>query len=468
MKRAGIIMAVIVVIAAGAAYFVIARHSVWPSAAKEIPELFPVCDRCGTSDRKWGYIDPSGKLAIGFQFEEVKEFQQGLAAAKTGRKWGFIGEDGRFVINPQFDDAGTFAEGLAPISLGDKWGYVDKRGEYAINLQFDGAGSFSEGLAPVSEGHSWTFIDHKGESPKNLSVYHVVWRFTEGFARVENFNNTKCYITHDGNWAIKIPFRDAGNFSEGLAWFAVGDKYGYIHKNGKYAINPQFDDAQDFSEGLAAAKSGGKWGYIDKSGKIVINPQFDNAEGFSEGLAAVKIGDKWGYIDKSGKIVIDPQFYAGLFMAPGPFQRGLAKIYDHLYVNTKSEWIWPNAEKHNRDWAQLLPVFEADRAASGSGGDIVDGDWLFCVDDRVSRAVCFQTAKNSKAAILGQSIFQDKRAAEKAEELHFDAVIFQGSDGKVQFAMRPTVNGWVPVPGMPRPHFMHEATPSSSKASSRD
>ncbi len=67
----------------------------------------------------------------------------------------------------------------------------------------------------------------------------------------------------------------------------------------EYVIKPQFDYAYDFSEGLAYVKIGDRYGFINKEGRYVANPQFDSAGTFSEGLARVKTGDKWGYISKA-------------------------------------------------------------------------------------------------------------------------------------------------------------------------
>jgi hypothetical protein len=46
---------------------------------------------------------------------------------KTGR-WGYVDKTGKMVVGPQFDFAGGFFEGLALVRIGDdktgKWGYI--------------------------------------------------------------------------------------------------------------------------------------------------------------------------------------------------------------------------------------------------------------------------------------------------------------------------------------------------------
>ncbi|HIK33557.1 MAG TPA: WG repeat-containing protein [Oscillatoriales cyanobacterium M4454_W2019_049] len=76
----------------------------------------------------WGYIDPTGHLAIAHQFDDAKEFSEGLAAVKQGSKWGYIDRTGKLVIPYQFDDAGGFRNGLAVVWLHDRMHYIDRTG----------------------------------------------------------------------------------------------------------------------------------------------------------------------------------------------------------------------------------------------------------------------------------------------------------------------------------------------------
>src|SRR4051812_20525185 len=41
-------------------------------------------------DRKWGYIDTTGKLVIQYQFDQAWGFGDGLASVKIGERWGYI------------------------------------------------------------------------------------------------------------------------------------------------------------------------------------------------------------------------------------------------------------------------------------------------------------------------------------------------------------------------------------------
>jgi hypothetical protein len=74
-----------------------------------------------------------------------------------GQKAGFKDLTGKVVIPPQFDEARDFSEGLAPIRINRKWGYIDSKGKTVIPSKYYRARGFSEGLAAVNIGGKWDY-----------------------------------------------------------------------------------------------------------------------------------------------------------------------------------------------------------------------------------------------------------------------------------------------------------------------
>jgi hypothetical protein len=295
-----------------------------PVRSQSTPEI-PVKKRtCGglwpvEQNKKWGYIDQTGGLAIPFTFDSADIFSEGLAAAGMGGKTGYIDKTGKFVIPPQSYTGYPFSEGLAIVVLGPfgqkgerllyKYGYIDRSGNMVIKPR-------------------------EAESIKWLSYSYKALAFSEGLAGVEQKDKWG-YMDKAGRQVIPPRYDDVQPFSEGLAAVMLEGKYGYIDRTGKMVISPKFESADSFSEGLAVVQldsAGNKWGYIDKSGKLIIpGDEFVVARGFSEGLAAVQgKNDKYGFIDKTGKFVIAPQFFR-----VGDFAEGLAP------VNPVRDAAWP-------------------------------------------------------------------------------------------------------------------------------
>lgn len=241
---------------------------------------------------KYGYADKTGKVVVSPQFDEVRNFTNGMGMVKLNNKYGFVDRTGKLVIPLTFDDAQEFSEGLASVKVGNKWGYIDKTGKVVISPQYDDARHFSEGLGLVG-------LDSEPSTQNSSS--EVSAKTTRKYG----------YIDRTGKVVIPINLDNAFTFSEGLVQVRNNeqpgvegsDKYGYMDKTGRIVIQRQFGCADPFSEGMARVSINNKHGYIDKTGKFVIPPQFDSAASFSNGLAQVRLGDKTGYIDKTGKFV---------------------------------------------------------------------------------------------------------------------------------------------------------------------
>ncbi|MHC4489349.1 MAG: WG repeat-containing protein [Planctomycetota bacterium] len=51
-------------------------------------------------------------------------------------RWGYIDNSGKVVIAQQYDDARDFSEGLARVNISGKWGYIDRYGDIFIEATF--------------------------------------------------------------------------------------------------------------------------------------------------------------------------------------------------------------------------------------------------------------------------------------------------------------------------------------------
>ncbi|HEY9007522.1 MAG TPA: WG repeat-containing protein [Ohtaekwangia sp.] len=165
-----------------------------------------------TGDKKFGFINEQGTVAIPAQFESVGYFSGGLAWAKNmEKKVGYINPAGEWVIKPQFDVAKEFdaKSGMARVKTGDQWAYVSKTGNIVYVKDTNLWGDFSNGLA---------------QGRKNDKV---------------GFFNTK------GEWVIAPKFDATRDFKNGYAAARQGDKWGMIDTKGDWVIQPSFDGIKD-------------------------------------------------------------------------------------------------------------------------------------------------------------------------------------------------------------------------------
>jgi hypothetical protein len=141
----------------------------------------------------------------------------------------------QFVISPQYDDARQFSEGLALVRRGDRLGYIDRRGREVVALQYAFGESFSEGLAPVMPHGAtvWGYVDKTGKMVVEPR-FNRAKEFSEGLAAVE----------------VKVA---KGGRTEPL--------WGFIDRGGVWAVEPQYIGASRFSEGLANVRREDGWGF---------------------------------------------------------------------------------------------------------------------------------------------------------------------------------------------------------------
>ena len=312
-------------------------------------------------DAKWGFLDTTGKVSIDFQFDDVRSFSQGLAAAQKGSKWGYIDTNGKAVIDFQFDTAENFSEGAAFVTKPNERLCIDAKGKTLFTHQFDHCEPFSDGVAVVrmgkpdkgancGKGVTYGVIDKAGRTIV-APTYSFIYRFVNGVAVVCVGDELTRYgaIDTSGKHIVKPIYYMVSAFYDGAAIVVMGENvneaptaFGIVDTTGHFTMPLQQamrimpyvadDDAWRFSDGLTpfARPSGTTFGYLDASGRIVISPEQTEAGGtvrrFSEGLASAGYAfrnlssdydeamkqsaklNKFGYIDKSGMWAIEPQF----------------------------------------------------------------------------------------------------------------------------------------------------------------
>ena len=248
------------------------------------------------SNDLWGYIAPTGRIAIPFAYKvpEVGSFSEGFAFVGNY----FIDTDGKTAFDGKvFEQASLFSEGVVAIQTGGQGGFIDTGGKFVVPPSYEAAGDFSGGLAPVKKNGLWGFIDTQGRmliAPRFLRAA----AFLENRAMVE-IDGKVGYIDRSGRFSVQPRYDEGGAFGNSLApvrgplpW----NDWGYIDLSGRETIPRQFSGAGMFRGGLAPVATEARWGYITVRGNLVLDALYDNARPFSEGLAAVERDNRWGYI----------------------------------------------------------------------------------------------------------------------------------------------------------------------------
>ncbi len=161
--------------------------------------------RVKARDGEW-IIDSSGNFIAKqpVALEGIR-FSDGLIAIRRDRKLGFMDLDGNIAIEPKFDQGGEFSEELAAVQFEGRWIFIDKSGATKAQLPQDVI--FAE---PLSDG---------------LALATSAAQPDRKFG----------YVDKNGQWAVKPVWDDANPFHDGLAYVGIwrGGIVAYIDHRGK-------------------------------------------------------------------------------------------------------------------------------------------------------------------------------------------------------------------------------------------
>jgi hypothetical protein len=278
--------------------------------------------------------------------DQVKA-SKGLSIPGLEITWLELGADD--YINYYSTGPSQFAEGIFTLPISSRTVSFDTSGKIIASGYNSEVGRFSDGMALIRKqlplklenwkpgelvappGYQSGYIDNTGKEVIPLGKYNGLdAEFHEGFAVLGAYDEKKGFINKAGDIVIPQIYRNAGDFSEGLAPVQSSETklWGYIDNGGNTVIPMEYEAAKPFHDGVACVTKKGLVGYIDKTGNPAIEFRFRTKEGesldrnFYDGLAvAADDSGKYGYIDKTGNFVIPAKY-----LAAGPFLGDVAIV----------------------------------------------------------------------------------------------------------------------------------------------
>ena len=80
-------------------------------------------------NKKWGFIDTTGAVIAPMKYDEVENFNDGLARVRVSQKgWGLLNTSGQEIVKPMFEWIFDFQNGKAKVKAGGQFGYIDRNG----------------------------------------------------------------------------------------------------------------------------------------------------------------------------------------------------------------------------------------------------------------------------------------------------------------------------------------------------
>lgn len=235
---------------------------------------------------KFGY-KLNDKIIIESKFDKAYQFFEDLAIVGLNKKFGFIDKTGKEVIEIKYDLVRYFNEKICAVKFNGEWGFIDKTGKVIIPFKYDNANVFSEGMSLVTYidkdfKTTFTYVNKDGIELPNR--YRDARDFKDGLAVVD-------YKERVGNGLLE------------------GEGYGVIDYSGKYIVTPKYHYMDPFENGVAFVRMRNyeyaydMYGYIDKQGNEIIKPIYCYIEKINVGYI-VKKSASYGVLDTTGKEII--------------------------------------------------------------------------------------------------------------------------------------------------------------------
>lgn len=360
------------------------------------------------------YIGKDGEQLGTMKWSIGRSFSEGMAAvavtAGDALHWGFIDNTGALRIGLEYDSVGDFVNGMAWVSAGDKFGYVNKDGELVIPMQWAGAGDFSaDGYAVVKDEYYARIIDTTGGTI--LDTEYDSLTAIEGTDRYVAYDGlARGMIDRSGKVLIPLAYRYMGG-KNGLVYGTRYENALMVYNEFGDMITPVIINGEAISEEKAAAypdgtackklsfpvttgentlnmcmftdesgtilsinmidsmrgetftlaRSNGKTLLFNLDGNQIGNTEWDGTLFYSamnEHVIGMKKGDFYGFVDiKTGKTIQTPQYTDAKIYSDGVIGAMLGKnvIYLDSHARTLLPTITQKSKKDDiKDLQQLL------------------------------------------------------------------------------------------------------------------
>lgn len=267
-------------------------------------------------DRRYGFIDESGKCIIPLEYDYAFGFAEGLAhVSKDGRGY-YINKENEVVLELGTMLSSRFSDGYARVSEKGLYGYIDKSGRVVIPLIYKDAMDFSEGLAFVKEeiNGKMRCIDKE-----NNIIFEGEYKkcnpFKNGYAIVHKKNGKesspvlldrsgKEYVLPTG-YEMLVPQIDR----DGNLLLKKNDSF-FLYSIKHNSISRFFPDYEVFTDSETS-----KEGLKDRTGRILIEPMYDfvrlpDNDGFVHVGIWYESEEKFkeGFLSTTGDVLIPIEF----------------------------------------------------------------------------------------------------------------------------------------------------------------
>ena len=295
----------------------------------------------------FGFMDSEGIVQIPAEYDEVLNFQDGIAVVVKKGKSGLINKKNELILSFEFDQIEEFYNDLAIVSISDSLGVINRLGTLVFPLIYNDILFLNNSLIAAKNEKGYSIFNLNGERKielnfkeiKPLKEDYLIVQIGDSIGLLNSnldfaipaiyeditlikdsifsyqLDEKKGLITHSGRILTLPVYNEFSSFDEHsqIIIARFGSKMDYLNLDGSKFISSTFEyfpkalKIAHFYNGNAIFYKNGKFGIINSKGKILLKPTFTALGKVSNAVPVTKNGI-WGFMDITGKIILDYNF----------------------------------------------------------------------------------------------------------------------------------------------------------------
>ena len=151
-------------------------------------------------NRKWGFLDTNGRIAIEPRFNDARNFNNGYGIINNDGKWGIINTNGEYILDPQkYDIRKIDAYGFIHITDDRQVGLLDLKGNEILPAKYGWCSSVSGDIIHVvGKDYKHGLMDKNGREILSL-IYNELIYYSDNMIYLRR-DKEEGYINIKGEW----------------------------------------------------------------------------------------------------------------------------------------------------------------------------------------------------------------------------------------------------------------------------
>lgn len=264
----------------------------------------------------FGFMDSEGIVQIPAEYDEVLNFQDGIAVVVKNGKSGLINKKNELILGFEFDQIEEIYNDLAIVSISDSFGLINRMGTLVFPLIYIDILFLNQSLIAAKNQEGYSIFNLNLEQTSELN-FKEIKSLNDNYFIVQ-VGDSIGLLNSNLDFVIPAIYEDITLIKDSIYSYQFDEKKGLITQSGRILTLPVYNEFSSFDEHSQTiiARLGSKMYYLNLDGLKFISSAFEyfpkalNIAHFYNGNAIFYKNGRFGIINSQGKIILKPTFTA--------------------------------------------------------------------------------------------------------------------------------------------------------------